>query len=43
MVHGSQLEQEAQMAEKIFYMATINALFLLAYIGIGSYAVTQWV
>ena len=31
------------MAEKLFYMATINVLFLVVYLGIGGYAITQWV
>jgi hypothetical protein len=30
------------MAENTFFMATINVLFLLAYIGIAGYAITQW-
>ena len=30
------------MAEKTFYLATLSMFLLLGYIGLGSYAMTQW-
>jgi hypothetical protein len=30
------------MAENTFFMATINGLFLLGYLAIANYAITQW-
>ena len=31
------------MAEKAFYFATLSMFLLLGYVGLASYAMTQWV
>jgi len=31
------------MAENTFWMATINAIFLLGFYGVATFVVTQWI